>query len=130
MTERTRMTPKHTDPDSGNKAEKTESSPVPAAEVYSTKVTVCGETVQLRTDQPPEVVQRLAAYINLKVKQAGGAPGLAAENLRVLALASIGVAGELFEVHAKLEEHEKTHRGMLAKAKSLSESLDRALARP
>jgi cell division protein ZapA (FtsZ GTPase activity inhibitor) len=125
------MTPKHTDPHSGKKGEKPEHSPVPAVstgEVYSTKVTVCGETVQLRTDQPPELVQRLAAYINLKVKQAGGAPGLAAENLRVLALASLGVTGELFEAQSKLEEQETTNSRMLAKAQSLSESLDRALA--
>lgn len=124
------MTPKHPDPDSLKNADKTGSAAVSPGEVYSTKVTVCGESVQLRTDQPPEVVQRLAAYINLKVKQAGGAPGLAAENLRVLALASLGVAGELFEANAKLEEQVTANSRMLAKAKSLSESLDRALAHP
>lgn len=127
------MTPKHSDHDSGKKGEKAGHSAAavaPAGEVYSTKVTVCGETVQLRTDQPPEVVQRLAAYINLRVKQAGGAPGLAAENFRVLALASLGVAGELFEANAKLEEQRKAQDGMLAKAQSLSDSLDRALALP
>ena len=113
------MTPKRPESDSNAPS---------GGEVYSTKVTVCGETVQLRTDQPPEVVQRLAAYINLKVKQAGGAPGLAAENLRVLALASLGVAGELFEANANLEEQKTSNSRMLAKAQSLSESLDRALA--
>jgi cell division protein ZapA (FtsZ GTPase activity inhibitor) len=122
------MSPKQPDHKSGKTTEKPEQSPATSGEVYSTKVTVCGETVQLRTDQAPEVVQRLAAYINLKVKQAGGAPGLAAENLRVLALASLGVAGELFESNAKLEEQEKATSRMLAKAQSLSESLDRALA--
>ncbi len=125
------MTTKHADsgsPEHAKKAENMASSQPSGGEVYSTKVTVCGETVQLRTDQPPEVVQRLAAYINLKVKQAGGAPGLAAENLRVLALASLGVAGELFEANAKLEEQKTSNSRMLAKAQSLNESLDRALA--
>jgi cell division protein ZapA (FtsZ GTPase activity inhibitor) len=109
------------------KAEKSPETPA-SAEVYSTKLTLCGETVQLRTDQSPEVVQRLAGYINAKVRAAGGGTGLTPDNFRMLALASLGIAGELFETKAKLEDHEKAHHGMLAKAQSLTDSLDRALA--
>lgn len=96
-------------------------------EVYSTKLTLCGESVQLRTDQSPEVVQRLAAYINAKVKAAGGGTGMTPENFRVLALAALGIAGELFEANTKLEENAKAKEDMLAKAQSLTDSLDRAL---
>jgi cell division protein ZapA (FtsZ GTPase activity inhibitor) len=112
---------------SAKKAENPTGMPV-AGEVYSTKLTLCGESVQLRTDQSPEVVQRLAAYINAKVKAAGGGTGLTPDNFRMLALAALGITGELFETKNKLEDHEKANHGMLAKAQSLAASLDRALA--
>lgn len=96
--------------------------------VHSVKLTVCGEPLQLRTDQTPEVVQRLAGYINDKVKAGGGGTGLAPENFRSLALASLGITGELFETRARLDESEKGRQGMIAQARSLSEALDRALA--
>jgi cell division protein ZapA (FtsZ GTPase activity inhibitor) len=114
------MTPKKAD----NLAER----PVSAGELSSTKVTVCGEAVQLRTDQSPEVVQRLAAYINAKVRAAGGGAGLTPDNFRVLALAALGITGELFETKARLEENDKSSQSMLATAQSLTDSLDRALA--
>ena len=101
----------------------------PSREVYSTKLTLCGEQLQLRTDQSPEVVQRLAGYINAKVKAAGGNTGLTPDNFRLLALAALGITGELFETRSKLEEHEKNDLGMLARARSLTDSLDRALSR-
>lgn len=114
------MTPK--------KAEKSPENPASAGEVYSTKLNLCGEVVQLRTDQSPEVVQRLAAYINAKVRSAGGGTGMTPDNFRLLALAALGITGELFEAKAKLEDHEKARHGMLAKAQTLTDSLDRALA--
>jgi len=96
--------------------------------MYSAKLTLCGEPLQLRTDQTPEVVLRLAGYINDKVKASGGGTGLAPENFRRLALASLGITGELFQTKARLEESEKSRQKMLAQARSLTEALDRALA--
>lgn len=96
--------------------------------MHAAKLTLCGEPLQLRTDQPAEVVQRLAGYINEKVKAAGGGTGLAPENFRVLALAALGITGELFETKAKLEDLDTSNKRMLAKARSLTDALDRALA--
>lgn len=100
----------------------------PQPEIRSATLTLCGEALQLRTDQPPEVVQRLAGYINDKVKVLGGGTGLAPENFRLLALASLGITGELFETQARLKDTEESRERMLAKARTLSAALDRALA--
>jgi cell division protein ZapA (FtsZ GTPase activity inhibitor) len=102
--------------------------PLEGATVHSEKLTLCGESLQLRTDQPSEVVQRLAGYINAKVNAAGGGTGLTPDNFRMLALASLGITGELFETKAKLEDLDKSSQRMLAKARSLTDVLDRALA--
>lgn len=97
-------------------------------EIRSATLTLCGEALQLRTDQPPEVVQRLAGYINDKVKVLGGGTGLAPENFRLLALATLGITGELFETQARLKDTEEAGERMLARARTLNEALDRALA--
>jgi cell division protein ZapA (FtsZ GTPase activity inhibitor) len=99
-----------------------------APTVHSAKLTLCGEPLQLRTDQPPEVLGRLAGYINDRVKTIGGGTGLAPENFRLLALASLGITGELFETKARLEDVEEGSRRMLAEAERLTRALDRALA--
>lgn len=99
-----------------------------ASRLHSVKVSLCGESVQVRTDQPPEVVQRLAAHLNARAKAAGGSTGLTPENFRLLALAALGVTGELFEAQAALEEERKQANGRASRARSLTDSLDRALA--
>lgn len=123
------MTPNRDESENDRSRESSTGSGTPEREVYSTKLTLCGEQLQLRTDQSPEVVQRLAGYINTKVKAAGGNTGLTPDNFRLLALAALGITGELFETRSRLEEHEKNDRGLLARARSLNDSLDRALAR-
>jgi cell division protein ZapA (FtsZ GTPase activity inhibitor) len=105
-----------------------EADPSGSPVMHAAKLTLCGEPLQLRTDQPPEVVLRLAGYINDRVKAVGGGTGLAPENFRVLALASLGITGELFETKAKLEDLDQSSKRMLAKARSLTDALDRALA--
>ncbi len=95
--------------------------------LYSVRVSLCGETVPVKSDQPLEVVQRVAAYINAKVKEAGG-PGLAPDKFRILALAALSITGELIEAKAKLEANDKEADRLQAKAHALSQSLDRALA--
>jgi hypothetical protein len=72
------------------------------AEVRAAKVTLCGESLQLRTDQTPQALARLEAYVNAKARAAGAGNAPSPENFRMLALAALGIAGELFEAHAKL----------------------------
>jgi cell division protein ZapA (FtsZ GTPase activity inhibitor) len=94
--------------------------------LHSLQVSICGESVSLRSDQPAEVVEKVAAYLNGKIREAGG--HVHTDKFRVLAMAAMGVAGEMFELQAKLEETDKAKHDMLVQAKSLTESLDRALA--
>ena len=98
-------------------------------QVRAAKVTLCGESLQLRTDQPPEALDRLADYVNAKARAAGAGDAPSPENFRLLALAALGIAGELFEARNKIEDQERQDRMLLAKARTLNDSLDRALAR-
>ena len=94
--------------------------------VHSHRVSIGGEAISLRSDQPEEVVEKLADYLDGKIRDVGG--GIHIDKFRILALAAMSVAGDLFELQAKLEENDKTRQDMLAQAKTLNESLDRALA--
>jgi cell division protein ZapA (FtsZ GTPase activity inhibitor) len=96
--------------------------------LQSLKVNVGGEAVQLRSDQSAQVVERVAGYLNGRIEEVGkGAAG--SDRFRVLALAALSVAGEVFELQSKLKEHDKAKHRMLVQAKSLTETLDRALTR-
>ncbi len=90
------------------------------------QVNICGETISLRSDQPKEVVAKVAEYLNDKVQ--GSGDGNAADKFRLLALAAMSVAGELIELQTKLEENDQARQDLLAQAKTLTETLDRALA--
>ena len=93
---------------------------------YSLKLQVGGEIVQLKSDQPPEVVQKIAGYLNTRMQEADPL-GSSADKFRLLALAALSVTGELFEAKAKLEENDQARQNLLDKAQSLTASLDRVL---
>jgi len=93
----------------------------------SLKVKVGSEVIQIRTDQPAHVVEKVAGYLNGKIQEVGRA-AVGADNFRLLVLAALNVAGEVFELQTKLEEHDQTRHRMLEKAHSLTDQLDRALA--
>ena len=93
---------------------------------YSLKLQVGGEIVQLKSDQPPEVVQKIAAYLNTRMQEADPL-GSNADKFRLLALAALSVTGELFEAKALLEEKDQDRQVLLDKAQTLTLSLDRVL---
>ena len=93
---------------------------------HAVKLIVGGEAVQLRSDQPPEVVQKLAGYLNARMREADPL-GSNADKFRLLTLAALSVTGELFEAKAKLEENDQARQDLLDKAQSLTDSLDRVL---
>lgn len=93
---------------------------------YAIKLQVAGELVQLKSDQPPEVVQKIASYLNARMQQADPL-GASPDKFRLLALAALSVTGELFEAKAKLEETDQARQDLLDKAQSLTDSLDRVL---
>ncbi len=92
----------------------------------SLKVTVCGEAVQIRSDQTAQVVERVANYLNGKVDEIGRG-ALGPDKFRVLALAALTVAGEVFELQSKMEGYDQNKQEMLSQAKKLTEKLDRAI---
>ncbi|MCD6023679.1 MAG: Cell division protein ZapA [Fibrobacteria bacterium] len=93
---------------------------------YALKLQVGGEIVQLKSDQPPEVVQKIASYLNARMQEADPL-GSNADKFRLLALAALSVTGELFEAKAKLEETDQARQNLLDKAQTLTDSLDRVL---
>lgn len=95
--------------------------------MHSHRLSIGGEPVFLRSDQTEEVVEKLAEYLDQKIRDVGA--GIHQDKFRVLALAAMSVTGELMEMKTKLEETTQARQDMLAQAESLTETLDRALAR-
>jgi cell division protein ZapA (FtsZ GTPase activity inhibitor) len=93
---------------------------------HSIRIVVGGETVQLRSDQSPETVQKLGGYLNQRMLEIDPL-GVSSEKFHLLALAALSVAGELFEAKTKLEENDQARQSLLDKAQSLTDSLDRVL---
>lgn len=100
---------------------------------FSHQVTISGEVFRLRSDQPPQVMERISAYLDLKLKDVGE-PATPLDRFRAAVLTALNITGELFEAREALEsEREKLdecrgrHAILEKKARSLAESLDRAL---
>jgi cell division protein ZapA (FtsZ GTPase activity inhibitor) len=97
------------------------------AQLGTFKVKVGSELIQIRTDQPSQVVEKVAGYLNGKIQEAGRA-AVGADNFRLMVLAALNVAGEVFELQTKLEEHDQIRHRMLDQAHSLTDQLERAIA--
>jgi len=92
----------------------------------SHKVNICGETFQVKSDQSLQTIERVAGYLDFKIREMGKG-GINVDKFRVTVLAALNLAGELFELRAKVEENEKHQSQLQEKARSLNASLDRAL---
>src|SRR3954466_6692771 len=93
---------------------------------HSYKVNICGETFQVKSDQPPQTIERVAGYLDFKIRELGKG-GINVDKFRVVVLAAMNLAGELFELRAQVEEFNKQQDKLQEKARSLNASLDRAL---
>ncbi|MDQ3001975.1 MAG: cell division protein ZapA [Fibrobacterota bacterium] len=93
---------------------------------HSYKVNICGETFQVKSDQSPQTIERVAGYLDFKIREMGKG-GINVDKFRVVVLAALNLAGELFELKARVEENEKHQNQIQEKAKSMNASLDRAL---
>jgi cell division protein ZapA len=93
---------------------------------HSYKVNICGETFQVKSDQSPQTIERVAGYLDFKIREMGKG-GINVDKFRVVVLAAMNLAGELFELRAKVEEFDKQQNRLQEQAKSLNASLDRAL---
>jgi cell division protein ZapA len=93
---------------------------------HSYKVNVCGENFQIKSDQSPQVIERVAGYLDFKIREMSKG-GINVDKFRVVVLAAMNLAGELFELKSKLEEHDKQNDQIREKARTLHASLDRAM---
>lgn len=95
----------------------------------SYKVNICGENFQIKSDQPPQVIERVAGYLDFKIREMSKG-GINVDKFRVVVLAALNLAGELFEARTRIEEYDRQSSQMQEKARSLSASLDKAMDRP
>ncbi|MEO7426357.1 MAG: cell division protein ZapA [Fibrobacteria bacterium] len=93
---------------------------------HSYKVNICGESFQVKSDQGPQTIERVAGYLDFKIREMGKG-GINVDKFRVVVMAAMNLAGELFELRAKVEEFDKQQNRVQEQAKSLNETLDRAL---
>jgi cell division protein ZapA len=109
-----------------DKRDAVEAAPSMEPVEHSYKVNICGETFQVKSDQPPQTIERVAGYLDFKIRELGKG-GINVDKFRVVVLAALNMAGELFELRAQVEEHNKQQDKIQEKARSLNASLDRAL---
>jgi cell division protein ZapA len=92
----------------------------------SYKVNICGETFQVKSDQSPQTIERVAGYVDFKIKEMGKG-GINVDKFRVAVLTAMNLAGELFELKSKIEAYDKESNQIQEKARSLNASLDRVI---
>jgi len=93
---------------------------------HSYKINICGENFQIKSDQPPQGIERVAGYLDFKIREMSKG-GINVDKFRVVVLAAMNVAGELFEMKTRLEEYDKQSDQLQEKARNLNASLDKAI---
>ena len=93
-----------------------------ARTVNETTVTIRGATIQLRTDMNEEILERLASYVDDKMRELD--PKNALPQSKVSMLASLTIAGELME---ERERSSEGRRDIARRLEHLHELLDEAL---
>ena len=86
------------------------------------RVAIGGETFSVRSDAPPETIEKVARYVDEKINQARGALG-ETDRFRVAVLASLQVAGDLMETRQELEAAREELDSLRGKISSLAERL-------
>lgn len=86
-------------------------------------VEIQGQTLSIRSDHSPEFVERIAEYVDAKVGELeDAAPGAPTDKL--LMMASLTMAEELFEARGEIEELRREIRERTADMEALLEELD------
>jgi cell division protein ZapA len=97
------------------------------------RVNICGESLQLRSDQPPHVIEQVAGFLDKRIREISQGT-MNSDKFRLVALAAMNLAEELIAVRTQLEntkeDYNSLNHRLEKQAKTLSESLDRALIKP
>jgi cell division protein ZapA len=90
------------------------------------RVNICGESLQLRSDQPPHVIEKVAGFLDARIREISNQT-VNGDKFRLVALAAMNLAEELLSMQSTLENYNSYSHRLEKQAKSLSESLDKAL---
>lgn len=63
---------------------------------HSTRVTICGEDYNIRSDSPPEHTRAVAAYVDAKIREVLESASVV-ESHKAAILAALQITDELFE---------------------------------
>ncbi|HET8577077.1 MAG TPA: cell division protein ZapA [Methylomirabilota bacterium] len=89
------------------------------AEKHRVEVDILGQKYTIRSEAPPEYVRELAAYVEKRAREIGGAsPGQ--DPVKVLALAALYIADELFRTREERAEGDQ-ERTAADKARATAE---------
>lgn len=90
---------------------------------HSHKVHICGENFQIKSDLSEGLIEKIAGYVDYKIKEVG-TRAVQNDNLKIVVLAAMNIAGELFDAKQRLEEYERHSDDVESRARSLSRSLE------
>lgn len=90
------------------------------------RVNICGESLQLRSDQPPQVIEQVASFLDKRIREISQGT-MNSDKFRLVALAAMNLAEELLTVRTQLEDYNSLNRSLEKQAKTLSDSLDKAI---
>jgi len=90
------------------------------------RVNICGESFQLRSDQPPQIIEKVATFLDLKIREVSQHT-VNGDKFRLVALAAMNLAEELLSMQSRLEDFDKANHRIQLQAKSLTASLEKAL---
>lgn len=93
---------------------------------HTYRVNICGESLQLRSDQPPQIIEQIAGYLDSKIREVSQNT-MNGDKFRLVAMAALNLAEELINVRTRLEAYDSMNLRMQTQAKTLTESLNRAL---
>lgn len=89
---------------------------------HTRRVAIGGETFSVRSDAPPETIEKVANYVDQRIQEARTALG-ETDRFRVAVLASLQVAGDLMEARQELEAARTELGELRGKITSLTERL-------
>lgn len=69
---------------------------------HARRVAIGGESFSVRSDAPPETIERVAHYVDESISKARAALG-ETDRFRIAVLASLQVAGDLMEARQELD---------------------------
>jgi cell division protein ZapA (FtsZ GTPase activity inhibitor) len=91
---------------------------------HTHKVTVGKESFQIRSDQPPSIIENIAKYVDSQIKELSKSQ-MRGDTSRLAILAAMNIAGELLEVKEQLGTYKHKYNQVEERAKELYRNLEK-----